>query len=141
MCFILKSLFINIDYIMNSVMSTVNNAKTTLLKLVSHPLLGNPLVKGCLTLLLTFLLFVTSMAYLPLLCFMYAFAKTVLYSHVIRSNKDTEDVQKGHTELVNNWLVYCLAYTSYNIMNFLLGGLFLLIGRVIMTVFVLDLTF
>ena len=122
---------------MNSVMNTINNVKDTILKLVSHPLLDNSFVQGCMALLLTFLLFVTSMVYLPLLCFMYAFTKTVLYSHVTRSDKSTEEVKKGHTELVNNWLVYCLAYASYTVMNFLLGGLFLMMGRIIMTVFVL----
>ena len=126
---------------MNSVMNTVNNVKNTILKLVSHPLLDNSFVKGCLTLMLTFLSFITSMVYLPLLCFVYAFTKTVLYSHVIKSDKSDSDIKKGHTELVNNWLVYCLAYTSYTIMNGVLGGLFLMIGRVITTVFVLDLTF
>jgi len=141
MCFILKSLFINIDYIMNSVMDTVNNVKNTILKLVSHPLFGNSLVKGCMTLLLTFLLFITSMAYLPLLCFLYAFTKTILYSHIVKNDKSVEKVKKSHTELVNNWLVYCLAYSSYTIMNFLLGGLFLIVSRIIMTIFVLDLTF
>lgn len=125
---------------MNSVMSTVNNVKSTLLKLVSHPLLNHPIVKGCITLVLTFLLFITSMAYLPVLCFAYAFIKTVLYSHVVKNN-NKDEIQKGHAELVNNWLVYCLAYVSYSVMNTLLGGLFLVIGRLVTTVFVLDLTF
>jgi hypothetical protein len=104
------------------------------------PLQSHPLVKsGLARLLFLGLVFLLvgffSVTYLPFVCFCYALLKTLLYPFLAKKT-DNE-----HSELVNDWLVYCFSFIASSTLGYIFGGVLLFVLKAILTVFTLDLMF
>lgn len=112
--------------------------------LKNHPVFQNRMVRKCIMVLCVVSLLGFSLVYFPFLCFIIAIGKTILYSHVVRTSHRSRisdaDIKKSH-EISNSWLIYCFTTLSYWLINLILGGIFLVIAKLIVILFVADMTF
>jgi len=122
---------------MNWITNNANHVK-------NHPFFQNVMVNKCIMVLYAVSLLVCSFVFLPFLCFIIALGKTILYSHVVRISNQNRindmDVRKSH-EISNSWLIYCFAIFSYWLIDLVLGGIFLVIAKFLVILFVADMTF
>jgi len=121
--------------IMNTMLNTLNNIK-------NHHIFQKTVVNKTMIGFAIVLSAVVSLIYLPTLCFMLALGKTIMYSHLTSySNRVNDRDIKKSNELANSWLIYCFVEILYFLMNFVLGGLFLVVAQLLITVVVADMTF
>lgn len=123
--------------IMNAILHTFNN-------IWNHNICRNTAVRKIMTGLAVALSTGLALIYLPTLCFIVALGKTIMYSHItdtVYTGRLRNGVDRKRDEIANGWLIYCFVVISYSLMNFMLGGIFLIAVQLLMLVAVADMSF
>lgn len=120
---------------METIKTVSNMVFKRLAPLQSHPLVKSGLARLLFLGLVFLLVGFFSVTYLPFVCFCYALLKTLLYPFLAKKT-DNE-----HSELVNDWLVYCFSFVASSTLGYVFGGVLLFVLKAVLTVFTLDLMF
>jgi hypothetical protein len=122
---------------MNTITNTFNDIR-------GHYIFKNNRANTVMTGLAILLSVGISLVFLPSLCFFVAFSKTIMYSHLTKTRCTDrvtgKDIKKSD-ELANSWLIYCFVTVAYWLMNSVLGGIFLVVARLVMLLVVADMSF
>lgn len=121
-------------------------------KVTTHPVMQNRLVRGIKKGVVGVLLFMMCTSFLPTFCLLYAFTMTALYtastvSHIPNSADIKSENMRLYNELhkskevLNNWIIWSFSEILFFLLNLFLGGIFLLVGKMLAVVFVLDMMF